>query len=168
MSLRQVRRRCEQTLKDVDVPVPFDGNVFRDVVARRRGRPIRLVAKATGVGPCGVWLSLPESDYVFYEASTSPVHRDHIIAHELGHLLCDHVSHETIPDEVLLSLMPDLDIEVVRRVLARTTYSASEEQEAEMIATLVLERSGHPPGPDSTGGDIVLDRLQRTLGARRG
>lgn len=167
MSLRNVRRQCEQKLKGVDIPVPFDGKAFRDVVAQRRGRPIHLVAKGDSVGPCGIWLSLPKSDYVFYESSTSPMHRDHIIAHELGHLLCDHVSHETLDDEVIRALMPDLDVDVVRKVMARTTYTAAEEQEAEMIASLVLERSGHPPTLDS-GGDIVLDRLHRTLGARRG
>jgi hypothetical protein len=55
---------------------------------------------------------------------------------------------------------------MIRRVLGRTSYSAAEEQEAEMIASIVLERTGRravrPPPP--TRHDEVIDRLTVTLG----
>jgi hypothetical protein len=79
---------------------------------------------------------MPSADYVFFENATSPLHREHIILHELGHLLRDHAPKEIIDNRVLRLLLPTLDIDVIRRVMGRTSYSAVEEQEAEMIASL--------------------------------
>lgn len=161
MSLRDVRRQCERLLDDVGMPDPFDVDAFRVAVARRRGRPIRMVPQQRMVGPCGVLVSLQHEDFVFYEAGTSPVHRDHIIAHELGHLLCDHVPKERLGDDVLQALLPDLDLAMVRRALARTSYGDREEQEAEMIASLTVGRRCDP----RPVADPVLGRLHRSLGA---
>jgi len=82
-------------------------------------------------------------DYVFYEAETSQLHREHIILHELGHLLCEHQPTEVLDEEVVAQLLPDLNPAVVYRVLGRTTYTAIEEQEAEMLASLVRGRVEH-------------------------
>src|SRR6185436_10468256 len=64
-----------------------------------RASALHLLPKQTRLGPCGVWLSLPEVDYVFYEPETSQLHREHIILHELGHLLCEHQPTEVIDEE---------------------------------------------------------------------
>lgn len=69
---------------------------------------------------------------------------------------------------LLDNLLPSLDTTVVRQVLARTTYSAVEEQEAEMIASLVLARGGStavpPPQPGDSPDAGVVHRLNTTLG----
>jgi len=168
VDLRAVRRRCESTLQDVAMPTPFDVHAFSQVVAERRGREVHLLPKTTSAGPCGVWLAMPDADYVFYEQSTSVLHRDHIILHELGHLLSDHDASELMDDDVLRELLPNLDLAMIRRLLGRTTYTAVEEQEAEMIATLVLQRADRrgaaPPAATSGEVTLVLARLQATLG----
>ena len=143
MSLKSIRRQCESALEGVPVPNPLDINDFCRVISSRRGRALHLVPKQTRLGPCGVWLSLPEVDYVFYESETSQLHREHIILHELGHLLCEHQPTEVIDEEVVAQLFPHLDPAVVHRVLGRTTYTAIEEQEAEMLASLVRGRVEH-------------------------
>ena len=174
VSLRSIRRQCEAALVGVPVPNPFDINDFCRVISSRRGRALHLVQKQTRLGPCGVWLSLPDADYVFFESETSQLHREHIILHELGHLLCEHQPTEVIDEEVIAQLFPDLNPTVVHKVLGRTTYTAIEEQEAEMLASLVRERVDHElrdahrrgdtgkfrmAGPD---GDVV-DRLRDAL-----
>lgn len=150
------------------MPTPFDVHAFSQVVAKRRGRQLHLLPKTTTAGPCGVWLAMPGADYVFFEESTSALHRDHIILHELGHLLCDHSASEVMDDDVLRELLPSLDLTVVRRLMGRTTYSAVEEQEAELIATLVLQRAGRRATPSlperPRDVSLVLGRLQSTLG----
>jgi hypothetical protein len=154
-------------LDGVDVPEPFDVDVFASTVAARRNRPLRLMPKQTATGPCGVWIATPDADYVFFENGTSAIHREHIILHELGHLLGEHEAHETIDEDVLRQLFCGLDLDVIRRVLGRTSYSAAEEQEAEMIASIVLERAGRraiPRASRGTGHDDVIDRLRVTLG----
>ena len=154
MKLRAIRRQCEDVLRDVVLPDPFTVAGFCAAVSDRRGRALRLLPKQTRVGPCGVWLALPDLDYIFYEDATSQLHREHIILHELGHVLCDHQPTEVIDDEVLGQLLPSLDPRMVRRVLGRTTYTAVEEQEAEMLAALVRERVERRARPSSPGGGV--------------
>ena len=173
-SLRSIRRQCEGALEGVRVPNPFDINDFCRIVSSRRGRALHLVPKQTRLGPCGVWLCLPDVDYVFYEAETSQLHREHIILHELGHLLCEHQPTEVIDDELIAQLFPHLNPTVVHRVLGRTNYTAVEEQEAEMVASLVRNRVEHElrdarqrgevPVPWMTDVDRdVVDRLRDAL-----
>jgi hypothetical protein len=169
VNMKTLRQRCERLLREVEVPEPFDVRVFADAISRRRGRPLRLLAKSSPIGPCGMWLALPETDLVFYEAATSRLHREHIIVHELAHLLAAHEPGEPLDAALLSSLLPSLDPSVVRRVLARTTYSAVEEQEAEMIASLVLAHAGRtiserPSDSEAPLDAEVLGRLQSALG----
>jgi len=174
MSLRSIRRQCESALEGVPVPNPFDINDFCRVISVRRQRALHLVPKQTRLGPCGVWLSLPDVDYVFYEPETSQLHREHIILHELGHLLCEHQPTEVIDEEVIAKLFPHLNPTVVHRVLGRTNYTAIEEQEAEMLASLVRRRVEHElratrkRGRDSESWMVgpdrdVVDRLRDAL-----
>src|SRR5664279_4085729 len=142
MDLKRVRQRCEATLRELDVPDPFDVLVFCKRLSVRRDRPIRLCPTDTQVSPCGVWLAAGSADYVFYEQGTSALHQEHIILHEVGHMLFRHVPVPIMDDEHAKLLLPDLDSEMVRWVLARTSYSDAEEQEAEMLASLILERAG--------------------------
>lgn len=169
MDLGAVRKRCETTLRTVTIPDPFDVNDFAAVVSLRRGRPLHLLAKQTSLGPCGVWVALPNADYVFYEPDTSLLHRDHIVLHELGHLLQELEPTESMDEAVLRELFPGLDVDVVRRVLGRTSYSAVEEQEAELIATMVTELVHRRALSEQSGpaDDGLRDRLQSTLGAQR-
>ncbi len=37
---RELRRRCEERLRTIELPEPFDVRVFCDQVARDRGRPM--------------------------------------------------------------------------------------------------------------------------------
>ena len=80
-------------------------------------------------------------DYIVYEAGTSRLHREHIILHEVGHLLSDHGTTTVLEPRTSRALLPSLDPDLVDRVLGRTHYSAAEEQEAELIASLILERA---------------------------
>jgi IrrE N-terminal-like domain len=147
MSKKEIRRRCQDLIADLDIPVPFDAHKLCARFAARRARPIRLRAVAMSVdSPCGIWLSTSGGDYIFYEEQTSRLHQEHIVAHEIGHILCNHHTTAIFPLEISRLLLPNLDPNLVNRVLSRTHYSAGEEQEAEMIASLILQRASrwHP------------------------
>ena len=88
-----------------------------------------------------MWFALDGADYVFYDETTSGLHREHIIAHELAHLMWDHGSAEVVAPELVAALLPDLDPSLVRRMLSRSSYSSVEEQEAEVMASLVLQQA---------------------------
>jgi IrrE N-terminal-like domain len=142
MSKKEIRRRCQALVADLDIPVPFDAQELCARIATRRGRPIRLRAVAMPMdSPCGIWLSTAGNDYIFYEAHTSRLHQEHIIVHEIGHVLCDHYATAVLSPETSRLLLPNLDPALVNRVLSRGHCSAEEEQEAEMIASLILRRA---------------------------
>ncbi|MET0135537.1 MAG: hypothetical protein ABW215_18310 [Kibdelosporangium sp.] len=119
------------------IPRPFDLVTFCAHVEKLRGR--RLVLKPmpglSAAAPCGMWLSLAETDFVLFEPNTSQLHSEHIILHELAHMLCDH--RLTMDSSVLARLLPSIDPAIVKRVLGRVNYATEQEQEAEMLASLI-------------------------------
>ena len=82
MNLRVLRRRCEERLRELELPAPFDAASFCDALATRRGRPIVLQSVVARGGPFGFWVPTPNRDYIFYERETSSWHQEHIVLHE--------------------------------------------------------------------------------------
>jgi hypothetical protein len=60
-------------------------------VASMRGLPIVLLACPIPEPKCyGWWLTSPLCDFIVYESNTPPHHQNHIICHELAHILLGH------------------------------------------------------------------------------
>ncbi|KFZ77447.1 hypothetical protein ED92_36895 [Amycolatopsis sp. MJM2582] len=151
-------RRCERIAGGVRLPEPFDVTTLFGEVAAMRGRPIELVPLEARTGaPCGVLAATDRADYVFYTRDTSPLHQRHILLHELGHLLCGHVEGEVRPEAIAEIVAPSLSVDLVRRVLGRTTYAREQEKEAELVASLLMRRAART-GPEN-------DRLRHALGS---
>jgi len=143
--IRRLGRRCRRILETLDLPEPFDVHELCRRAGAARDRPILVAPLAlAAAAPCGLWLDANGTDYIFYEANTSPMHQDHIILHELGHVLC-HQHGGTLDEATLRQIFPVLDVNLVRGALGRTRYSAAEEREAEIFAYLVLDRVWRPP-----------------------
>jgi hypothetical protein len=132
----------------VSVPDPFDLAVFCAEVARCRGRPLFLheVPVPAAGSPCGAWLATDTGDHIFHAAGTTALHRQHIVLHEIAHLLCNHTAGDVGFAELASLLLPDIDPATVTSVLARTSYEARQEQMAEMMASLILGRSDRRDG----------------------
>lgn len=175
MRLKTLERQVRRILAGLDVPDPFDLRAFCASVAALRGRDLHLHqlprAGADGTA-CGLWLATDKADHVFYAAGTGWLHQQHIILHEIGHILCDHVAPGPSPEDVTALLLPDLDPGTVARVLRRSSYSAPQEQVAEMIATMLNERAGavasaRPPD-DPALGNLYDALAEPFLVERRG
>ena len=165
-SLRNVRRECRGLLKDLALPSRPTTDTLLDAVAARRGRPLRLLDK-DGLGDvCGAWISTAVCDYVFVDALATGLHREHIVAHELGHVAFDHGGPRVLADDAIVELLPDLDPAVVLKVLGRQSYGTLPEQQAEVFASLIL--SGPPASHGKNDRDSApdLDALAHTLGGR--
>lgn len=159
-----LRQRCERLLDDLPVPRPFDLARWSEVVAQHRGRRLHLqpMPGLSRTAPCGMWISTRSTDYIFFEANTSPLHAEHIILHEIAHVLSGHTLGAEIADSVLGGLLPDLDPASIHRILGRVGYASEQEREAEMFATLVHARAGSQP-PSRQDQDQELAHMAAVL-----
>ncbi len=162
MNLKALRERCESRLGALHLPSPFDVHDFGRTVGAQRGRAI-LLHPVVGLGDVsGVWVTGGSADHIFYEQDTSPLHQELIILHELSHLLCGHqpvpVTEEELPQLLFAHLRP----ETVRRVLRRrTAYSREEEREAELLATLILEKATRAAAADAVADPAAAQLVRR-------
>ncbi|WP_258025256.1 hypothetical protein [Streptomyces bambusae] len=132
---------------------PFSLDALCERIAGQRGRPIRLhplPKEAAESGICGLWVGTASVDYVFYEAQTTPVHREHIVLHELGHIL---FGHNSLEGEETGGAAPV--------ILGRTNYTTRQEQEAEMLASMIRTGAGFRPTAEPQG---TLARLESAMG----
>ncbi len=111
-------------------------------------------------GPFGIWLATEAADVIVYQSQTTPAHQEHIILHEVGHIIAGHDGEE--------SGLPESGDAV--SVLRRTAYDSRQEREAELIATILHEWAGRSDGlgeADSPAADpsqaAVLDRIGHAL-----
>ncbi len=96
-------------------------------------------------GPCGVWIATEHADLIIHESETSKSHQEHIVLHELAHMICAHVGVDSIRSEQVTGLLfPDLDPAYVRTALMRSVYDSDQEQEAEVMATVLFDRLHRP------------------------
>ena len=155
MSSHNVWREVSNVAAELTIPDPFDLQAFVDAASAARRKPIELIPLDTEqTTPCGLLAATDRADYIFYAANTSGLHVEHIVVHEIAHLLMGHQGTTPLAMDttVLNLLMPSLPTEVIRRVLGRTVYAEAEEQQAELLASLVLHRTrqaitSRPPAP---------------------
>jgi hypothetical protein len=163
VSFRRLRRRCEAIAAALPLPVPFDVRELCRLVAEERGKPILLVPAAGSAKVMGLWVATASADMILYEQSTTPPHQEHIILHELSHLLCQHYRGALPYAEHMRELLPNLDPAMVRRVLGRTEYSVAEEREAELLAGLIKQRAERAVASDPAGNNPLDDRVGDAL-----
>jgi hypothetical protein len=166
LGTRPGQKRGQLLADALILPEPFDVTELCRTVGQLRGRPIVLTAMPlAALGPCGLWLATASVDYICYEQDTSTPHQQHIVLHELGHILCGHGNSQPLED-VLDSLFPQLDRRTLQIMLARrhSMHSDPDEQEAETFAYAVLGRVRRRQlrGRADAEGDQI-GRLRRVL-----
>jgi len=161
----RLRADCLSVVNRLDIPVPFHLQAFCDRLQERQERPLSLRPVALPAGsPSGVCVSTQAADYIFYEASTSSLHQEHIVLHEIGHLLLGHLTGMTGSEQVLRLLLPSLDPRVVVRMLGRGDCTGVTERQAELMATLIMQRAVRRVPSPAFGEDAeTITRLSRTL-----
>jgi hypothetical protein len=162
-------RACEQRLSELDLPVERDIAKLVEHLGARRNRPIVLMPiamqGAEPNSPYGIWIATADVDIIGYEANTSQHHQEHIIAHELGHMILCHRGLAQADTNTMRLLFPDLSPDLIRELLQRTTYLDAQEEEAEIMGSLLMANlvNGDARSPDQPG---VLGGLKSALGFR--
>lgn len=122
----------------LDIPDPWDVDRLYESVAESRGRRIAVFAQnEMGDAMTGAVFRLAASDVVFYRASLSGWHREHVLCHELGHIIAGHLEDEG-------GYAGGADENLTRTaamMLARQcAYGEGRERDAEQVAELILSR----------------------------
>ena len=114
--------------------IDFDDYSIELLVARAakyRNLSIVLVPQPMhGLTEYGYWLRGQVHDYIFFDCTTAKMHQDHIIMHELGHILLGHETYRVTADSTAqdaLCLMRSID------------RGCQEEQDAESLATALQQ-----------------------------
>ncbi|WP_063020708.1 hypothetical protein [Nocardia niwae] len=145
--MEDLAARFEELGRLVPIPHPWDMTEYLARVAEYRRRPITLcpieVGALSGNGcgtGSGLWIAREGDEVIMYGADTE-WHADHIIAHEIGHMLLGHgesAGGAAADDLPLRELMPSLSLETIRSVLRRQDYGSERERAAETFADLLL------------------------------
>ncbi|MGB7797376.1 MAG: hypothetical protein WBL53_14140 [Pseudonocardiaceae bacterium] len=147
----RLRARCRQQVNHLlghtGIPDPWDINEFLDRLELHRGRDIDLCAITWSPGvSCGAWQQHPDHDVIAYAENTSGFHQDHIILHEVGHMISQHRGRCVFSQEQAQRIAPDLTPVALAHLLDRSGAQA-EEHEAETIAVLIHQRARLRPQP---------------------
>ncbi|MET7765714.1 hypothetical protein ABZS71_28220 [Streptomyces sp. NPDC005393] len=163
MTTRQIRKRCQALIDTLNLPRPFSVDALVQQLSARRGRPIRIHTVPIGfaTNACGLWISTNLSDDIYVEEKATKFHQEHIILHEIGHILFGHGITDQETRGALTTLLPGLSYDLISRVLARTNYTTEQEQEAELVASLIHAAAGTLARSLSTG---VRGELEAALG----
>ncbi len=163
-----MRSRCEQRLAGLRLPVPFALDSFCRELALRRGRPLTIAHMPSDDddgGPSGAWVATDDADFVFVDQAARALHREHIVLHELAHIILDHSGAPALSEGDAAALLPALTSETVARVLGRSRYNDVEEREAELLATMIAQRARRAgQREDEPGVQALRSRLRKTLG----
>jgi hypothetical protein len=93
---------------------------------------------------CGAWIPWEGVDHVFIDPAAEGLHRDHIIAHEIGHMFLDkHAGRNpAIGSNALLALLGSIGAAPDARVSARSGSDDKHERDVELFALLAVTGQG--------------------------
>lgn len=66
-----------------------------------------------------------------------PLHQNHILAHEISHIICDHPGSLELDQDTLRAI--GFDPTLVQRMSGRTSYTSEDEREAEVMASVIRQ-----------------------------
>jgi hypothetical protein len=171
---------------NLELPSPFSAEALCARVSEQRGRPILIqeVPALDADTPCSLWIETTDADHFLVARGATKSHREHIVLHELAHVLYDHQGvlgeshlHLSMPNlsPTLIARMlphghapkeagetPFRQRPVIKRVLGRGSYGPHEEQVAETWASVLMEQVNREQERRADGHDReVLVNLSR-------
>lgn len=136
-------KRVRQAIENLDYNFQqFELESLVHRIEDRRQRGITRVPFPFQPGLTGLWVPATEIDYIFYASNTHVLHQNHIILHELAHIVLGHRCQslaQILPPELLAQLSAGVSFGRLRQV--ETMISDDEqEQESELFVYLIQEQ----------------------------
>lgn len=136
-------KRVQQAVEDLDYNFrQFELESLVRRIEERRQRGITRVPYPFQPGLTGLWVPAAEIDYIFYASNTHVLHQNHIILHELAHIVLGHRCQpldQILPPELLAQLHDDAPFGRLRQVEAMISDD-EQERESELFVYLIQEQ----------------------------
>jgi hypothetical protein len=114
------------------------------VIACRQGRPIIVLGWPLERDPHGAWVKARHADYILYDNTLHYVHQEHVILHEVGHIVLGHRGDrldKVLPPELWEHIPSGLQAGTVGHLRVGEKSQTPEDYEAETFATQVQQRN---------------------------
>lgn len=136
------REQVQQLADAIQLKEISDIEALCLAISRKRKRPMVLIPMELIGDETGFSASAPEYDTIYYARDVSPPYQEHIILHELAHLLLNHRPPHTVAaaTEIRQTVVPLLGASYLPPMLKRSRYDLVHEQEAELFASLLEQR----------------------------
>ena len=138
MISRQARNTATALMAQLPpIPEPWSMDTLCQRLLAQRGRALVLHSLNLPALPFGLWYDDGKCDHIIYHAGIIGYHRDHIILHEVCHMLAKHnaVDQQALWEDE--NYRDDLISRLAQRAM-RSRYADFQEEIAEIFATNVL------------------------------
>ncbi|QIS14465.1 hypothetical protein [Nocardia arthritidis] len=146
--MTSMEARFRDATRIVPLPSPWSLNAYLAQVAAHRGRSIAIrpvpaaVLNESGCRGSGLWIARKHDDIIVYDEAATGRNADHIVLHEVGHMLLGHGRAGTHPVDrlapTLATLLPSISPHSIEHVLGRNEFGAEWEREAEVFADMTM------------------------------
>ncbi|WP_238815461.1 hypothetical protein [Nocardia brasiliensis] len=139
--------RLGDATRTVPLPNPWDLSAYLAAVAAHRGRSItlhtapRAVLHEIGCGAGGLWVARTHDDIIVYDDEAIERNVDHLVLHQVGHMLLEHGERQDRPDPLppsLAVLLPTMSPRSIEHALGRGDFGEEREREAEVFADMTM------------------------------
>jgi len=136
MTRKQVRAAATALVAYLPpIPQPWSVDELCRRLAEQRGRVMLVHSLELPSLPFGLWYDDGKRDHIIYRAELTGYHRDHVILHEICHMLA---RHNTLASSSDAGSSNGDTFELLEQV-ARNRHSDSQEELAEIFASMVLK-----------------------------
>lgn len=140
----KLQRSCEARVAALDLPTPLQLPVLKQRLEEQRGREIWVLPDKGELPPeiTGLWLGAKTRDYVYFREGLVGCRLENTLLHEFSHMICRHSSASVAEQDWMRAKAPKLTaVGDIEHMCMRRDYGASDEQEAELMASLILARA---------------------------
>ncbi|MGO4647569.1 hypothetical protein AB4305_21765 [Nocardia sp. 2YAB30] len=145
--MTSMEARFGDATRTVPLPNPWNLTAYLAAVAAHRGRSISLhpvpttMLADTGCGGGGLWVARKHDDIIVYDADATGRNADHMILHEIGHMLLGHGKDRErsgpLPPSLAV-ILPSISPQSIEHVLGRSEFGTDREREAEVFADMTM------------------------------
>lgn len=132
-----------------ELPVPWDIAELCERLAVLRGRPVIVREMDIPALPFAFWRGTDSADFIVHRTGMTGYYRDHVILHEVCHMLAGHNVTETGGTQADSRTDEDINEQLLEQA-AHNPHTTEQEELAERFATTVLRLAKQArPAPKS-------------------